>query len=361
MKGFLRKNMKKLDIFNEVDLQDIYSLLPQSVNLSRTLSELGLRRIHQNGSNLFALCPYHQERRSSWSICCDETSPKWGIHNCFACHASGNIVTLVRDLYAFNSYEQALFFLLNKNNVMDITEDELLDLSVMTRKRRKFKKIKKKSLTWVKSLPPVQPDDDAYQYLLGRNIPFSQIAQSGARLGVGRYEGRVIFPIFDINSRLVSFYARDITGKNTPKGLYPKGTGILKNVLYGINFVNLMEPTVYLVEGIFDVFAVKRSLVRLGLPSDNVFGVLKSSISESQAQLLAFCETVVVIPDMDGKSEGLVPSVKNELSFKNIMLAVPEVGHDPASLPDDQLDAILSEPISAYKTQVSVFSSYSLD
>ena len=61
---------------------------------------------------------------------------------------------------------------------------------------------------------------------------------------------------------------------------------------------------------------------------------------------------------MQGRSEGLVPSVCDKLEDKEILIVEPNRGHDPDSLPDERLDQIILHPESVYKSKVKVFVSY---
>lgn len=355
--------LDKIDVLDGEDLEALYRLLSEKLDIRELLDELGFERLSESGANIYGNCPVHDDRTVSWGICYERGNDKWGRHGCFSCHASGNVVSLVKDhMDGLTNYKEALFWLLKRCGLMPATEEEALDMAVRLRRRRtKEKAEQKEGPTWIKSLTPVRPGCSAWDYLVGREVTFSQIVQSGARVGTGKtYGGRVILPIVDHRGKLASFYARDITGEADPKGLYPKGAGSLAAVLYGRYLANPMERAAYLVEGVFDAWAVQRSLVRVGLPADNVFAVLRSSLSDGQAELLTPWRTIIVVPDMKGKSEGLVPSIKAKLGERELLVVEPDQGHDPDSLSNDRLDEIILTPESVYESRVRVFVSYDL-
>ena len=350
-------------LLDDFDYSAFYSLLSQRLNIGQLLDEFGIEKISESGSNIAANCPYHDDRTVSWGINCDPDSEKWGYHGCFSCHAKGNIATLARDFIGMlKSYREAIIWLLCRCGLVASSEEELLDMVIETKIIKERKRDERKivgSPTWIKSLELVKPGTVAWEYFRNRRVTFAQIVQSGARIGVGKtYGGRAILPIINHEGKLVSFYARDITGKQKTKGLYPKGAGSLQSVLYGRHLSDLMDPIAYLVEGIFDIWAVQRSLQRVGKQSTNVFAALKSSLSDGQADLLKPFDCIIVVPDMQGRSEGLVPSVCDKLEDKEILIVEPNRGHDPDSLPDERLDQIILHPESVYKSKVKVFVSY---
>lgn len=66
--------------------------------LAYALSELGIESVDVQGDEIYACCPGHVENLGR-----KDTNPSWhmndeGVHNCWSCHYSGNLVTLVIEL-----------------------------------------------------------------------------------------------------------------------------------------------------------------------------------------------------------------------------------------------------------------------
>lgn len=72
--------------------------LPEGA-VAAALTSIGVDVLTQDGDELIALCPGHEERTGkkdghpSWSI-----NEETGVHYCFSCGYKGNLITLVRDL-----------------------------------------------------------------------------------------------------------------------------------------------------------------------------------------------------------------------------------------------------------------------
>lgn len=75
------------------------------------------------------------------------------------------------------------------------------------------------------------------------------------------FSRRIIIPVFDLDGKLVSFQARDITGEAEKKYLFPNGFASTGTVLYNGHNVHNTER-VLVGEGVFDVAALKIAIDR---------------------------------------------------------------------------------------------------
>ena len=73
--------------------------------------------LQQKGSNLFGLCPFHNEKTPSFSV-----SPSKQIFHCFGCKKGGDVITFVKEIENL-SYIEAVQFLAKRVN-LEVPEDE---------------------------------------------------------------------------------------------------------------------------------------------------------------------------------------------------------------------------------------------
>lgn len=94
----------------------------------------------------------------------------------------------------------------------------------------------------------------------------------------GRFGGRIIIPIFDVDNNIVTYQGRDYTGELEPKYLFPKNFNV-KTTLFNINHIKPNSLYVILSEGVFDCLGWEKAGV-------NVVGSFGKSISIDQILLL---------------------------------------------------------------------------
>ena len=253
----------------ESDSEARYGFIRESCSreqLIDLLTKFGIEDFDERGGELWARCPFHDDSNPSWSINIDKTSGYWGVHSCWVCKddlenpGKGNIATLTKDLMGLSNYKTALSYL-EKFVGIGVDIDSRLDLSLKVRMKKPDKELQAKRE--VSGLVPalifsrfnlLQIGSPGWKYLNDRGIPDWQIIENGTRQGSGRYVGRVIFPI-KMQGVVKTFYAASYDGR-TPKGLYPKGKGLLQKTLYGFDNFDTLQDTCYLVEGAFDKYSV---------------------------------------------------------------------------------------------------------
>ena len=71
----------------------------------------GYVRMQKKGSNYFGLCPFHNEKSSSFSV-----SPSKQMYYCFGCGAGGNVLTFVME-YENYSFTEAMKFLADRAGI----------------------------------------------------------------------------------------------------------------------------------------------------------------------------------------------------------------------------------------------------
>jgi DNA primase len=175
----------------------------------------------------------------------------------------------------------------------------------------------------------------AWNYLKKRGIPFDVAKSFEMRfLEDGRINGmdisnRLICPIRDINDKIVSYEARDVSGLSKKKVLYPYNSSI--STLYDYSKLNKDEP-LYVVEGLLDLAVLRESSYFAN--STCVFG---AQITQRQIHLLNQFREIIVIPDND--KAGMLAMKKINENHSNVkMLDLPrkdilkDVGDIPQKL-----------------------------
>jgi DNA primase len=279
---------------------DIVDLLSDYISLKKT------------GQNYKGLCPFHSEKTPSFMV-----SPSKQIFYCFGCNKGGDIFTFLM-LYEKMSFSEALSFLAEKANV---PLHRLNDVHARGAKEVLFSIYKESNLFFAESL---KRSKDALNYLKERKISHESIelfsiGYSGKerdsllnhlnkkgfspddikRSGLvisgksGVYDffrDRLIFPIFDLQNRVVAFGGRIMTGqKNLPKYINSPDTLIFKKgeLNYGLNIAkNYIVEKGYtiVVEGYLDVimchqYGIKNVVAPLGtaLTADQLKRIKKLS------------------------------------------------------------------------------------
>lgn len=107
------------------------------------------------------------------------------------------------------------------------------------------------------------------------------------------FGGRVVIPILDLAGKLVSFQARDITGEQEPKYLFPSGYAVAGRHLYnGNSFQEGVHKHAIVGEGAFDAIAVDQALQSMSGVESVIplatFGMHLSGGPDSQVE--KFCE-----------------------------------------------------------------------
>lgn len=86
----------------------------------------------RRGSNLFGLCPFHNEKTPSFSV-----APEKGIFYCFGCHKGGGAVNFIMEIEGLD-YPDAIRFLAKRAG-MEVPEDDPRRVSSLRRKEHLWK------------------------------------------------------------------------------------------------------------------------------------------------------------------------------------------------------------------------------
>ena len=231
----------------------------------------GYVKLQRKGSSYFGLCPFHNEKSPSFSV-----SPAKQMYYCFGCGAGGNVFTFLMEYENF-TFVEALRALAERAGVelpqLEYSKEAkeqadlkatLLEVNKLAAKyyyyqlRREggaaamaYLKGRKLSESTMNQFGLGYSDkfsDDLYRYLKSKNYSDEILRQSGLfnvdeRRGMyDKFWNRVIFPIMDVNHRVIGFGGR-VMGDGKPKYLNSPETKIFDKSrnLYGLNLARTSE------------------------------------------------------------------------------------------------------------------------
>ena len=285
----------------------------------------GYVKLQRRGSSYFGICPFHNEKSPSFSV-----SPGKQMYYCFGCGAGGNVFTFLME-YENYSFPEAVKALADRAGValpeMEYSQearrarDEKNAVLEVNREAAKYyyyllrtpegapgmEYLKKRGLT-AETMQRFglgyagRYSDGLYRYLKKKGISDELLKKSGL-MQVNEKQGmydkfwnRVMFPIMDINGKVVGFGGR-VMGDGKPKYLNSPETVIFDKSrnLYGLNFARSSRKKQLLVcEGYMDVI----SLHQAGFT--NAVASLGTALTSQHASLLKrYTDEAVLTYDSD--------------------------------------------------------------
>ncbi|MDO5539150.1 MAG: DNA primase [Eubacteriales bacterium] len=285
----------------------------------------GYVKLQRKGSSYFGLCPFHNEKSASFSV-----SPQKQMYYCFGCGAGGNVFTFLME-YEHYSFPEALKVLADRAGIalpeQEMNEEmkrqqnlrsQILDLNKMAAKYFYYQLRSERGAAGMKYLKDRKLDDetihrfglgyankysdDLYRYLKGKNISDELLAKSGLmqvdeRKGMyDKFWNRVIFPIMDVNGKVIGFGGR-VMGDGKPKYLNSPETVVFDKSrnLYGLHFARTSRKKQLLIcEGYMDVI----SLHQAGFT--NAVASLGTALTSQHASLIKrYTDEVILTYDSD--------------------------------------------------------------
>lgn len=286
----------------------------------------GYVKLQRKGSSYFGLCPFHNEKSPSFSV-----SPGKQMYYCFGCGAGGNVFTFIMEYENF-TFMEALKFLADRAGVnlpeMEYSKEAkeqadfkatLLEVNKTAaayfyyQLRRDTGKTAYEYLTGRGlSEETIQRfglgysdkySNDLYKYLKNKNYSDEILRQSGLfnvdekRGMYDKFWNRVIFPIMDVNNRVIGFGGR-VMGEGKPKYLNSPETKVFDKSrnLYGLNLARTSrKKQMILCEGYMDVIAMHQA------GFNNAVASLGTAFTPLQANLLKrYGDEVLLLYDSDG-------------------------------------------------------------
>ena len=286
----------------------------------------GYVKIQKKGSSYFGLCPFHSEKSPSFSV-----SPQKQMYYCFGCGAGGNVFTFIME-YENYTFQEAIKFLAQKAGVSLPEAEYTEEVRKKEGKRAKLLEINKEAAKYfyyqlrgsngragLKYLKERQLSDetinkfglgfanmtsnDLVKYLKSKGYDDKLLQEAGLatfdeKYGMhDKFWNRVMFPIQDINHRVIGFGGR-VMGDGKPKYLNSPETMIFDKSrnLYGLNLARTSRKNnMILCEGYMDVITMHQAGFSQAVAS------LGTAFTEGQATLLKrYTQEVILSYDSDG-------------------------------------------------------------
>ena len=247
-------------------------------------------KLQKKGSSYFGLCPFHNEKSPSFSV-----SRTKQMYYCFGCGAGGNVFTFIME-YENYSFVEALKLLAERVG-MELPEVEyskeakekadlktaILEVNKLAAKyfyaqlktehgKHAHSYLTKRGLseeiiTGFGLGYSNKYSDDLYRYLKTKGYTDEIISKAGLisvdeRNGVyDKFWNRVMFPIMDVNNRVIGFGGR-VMGDAKPKYLNSPETIVFDKSrnLYGLNRARTSRKPYFLIcEGYMDVISLHQA------------------------------------------------------------------------------------------------------
>ena len=318
----------------------------------------GYVKLQKKGSNYFGLCPFHHEKSPSFSV-----SQSKQMYHCFGCGVSGNVFTFVME-YENYSFREAVEMLADRSGVKLPKMEYSKEAKAQADLRAALLEINKMAANYFYYQLKQPQGQQGCQYLMGRGLTEQTIRRFGLgysnktsndlyqflrskgyedsmlketglvtieeRGARDKFWNRVMFPIMDVNNRVIGFGGR-VMGDGEPKYLNSPETKLFDKSrnLYGLNYARLSrEKFILLCEGYMDVIAMHQA------GFTNAVASLGTAFTSQHAALLKrYTDQVVLTYDSDGA--GVKAALRAIPILKSVGMSVRVLNMRPYKDPDE--------------------------
>ncbi len=323
-------------------------------------------RLQKKGGTYFGLCPFHNEKSPSFSV-----TPAKQMYYCFGCGQGGNVFTFMMK-YENYSFTEAVQNLAEKAGVNlpvgEYTAEEkrkadlkMQLLQINNEAARYFYRLLKsekgaRAYEYLKNRGLSDETitkfglgyssnykDDLYRFIKAKGYTDDVLKESGlftfSEKGVyDKFSNRVMFPIMDINNRVIAFGGR-VMGDGQPKYLNSPETMLFDKSrnLYGLNVARAARKDSMLIcEGYMDVIALHQA------GFNNAVASLGTAYTSKHANLLKrYCENVYLTFDSDGA--GVKAALRALPILRDAGISAKVINMKPYKDPDEFIKNLGSE------------------
>lgn len=365
------------DVIEEVRARnDIVDVISQYVTLKK------------KGANYFGLCPFHNEKSPSFSV-----SPGKQMYYCFGCGAGGNVITFIME-YENYSFGEALKYLADRAGIaLPEAEDSkearaqrdlkntLLEINRLAAnyfyyqlkqpqgrpgyEYLKNRRLSDETITHFGLGFANKTPDDLYRYMRSKGYDDSILKETGLffieeRGARDKFWNRVMFPILDVNNRVIGFGGR-VMGDGEPKYLNSPETKLFDKSrnLFGLNFARKSREKYLLIcEGYMDVIAMHQA------GFTNAVASLGTAFTAQHALLLKrYTDQAVLTYDSDGA--GIRAALRAIPILKEAGISAKVLNMKPYKDPDEFIKNLgreefqkrIDEAVNSFLFEISVIRS----
>ena len=328
----------------------------------------GYVSLKKKGSNHWGCCPFHNEKTPSFSV-----NQSKQMYHCFGCGESGNVFTFLMK-YENYSFPEAIRFLADRAGInlpeVEYSEEQkkradrkkrLLDvnkeaatffyhqlrhnphgqqgLQYLRKRELTDETMKKFGLGYAG-----KNGDEIIAYLKSKGFSDQEIKDAGLatyseRHGLScQFWNRVMYPILDLNQRVIGFGGR-VMGDGEPKYLNSPETDVFdkRRNLYGLNYArSARSKFVILCEGYMDVISMHQAGFGQAVAS------LGTAFTPEQAHLLhRYYDQVLLAYDSDGA--GVKAALRAIEILRGEDLTAKVIDMRPYKDPDEFMKALGAE------------------
>lgn len=288
------------------------------------------------GKNFFGVCPFHDDTNPSMSV-----SREKQIYTCFSCHATGNVFTFLMN-YEHIDFKEALKYLGDKVGI----DTGSVRIAKKTTKYDKLYDAYKLSLKYYQNNIHSNIGHKAKEYLTNRSIDEATIKEFEIGLSLDKrddltklllskdydlatlnrigltsdnhdiYNDRIMFPLYDVNGRVVGFSGRRYDDIKENKYVNTKETPIFKKgeMLYHYHIAReecRIKKSVIVMEGFMDV--IRASTIGI----KNTVALMGTALTNEQINLIKRLSNNIILC-LDGDDPGVQAALNNgELLLNN--------------------------------------------
>ena len=319
----------------------------------------GYVRLQKKGSSYFGLCPFHNEKSPSFSV-----SPNKQMYYCFGCGAGGNVFTFIME-YENQTFPEAVKILADRAGIAlpeaELTEEQkrernkrqqLLEINKtaanyfyyqlngdqgqQAREYLENRRLSKETQIHFGLGYASKYSNDLYLYLKKKGYQDQILKETGLltydekRGAHDKFWNRVMFPIMDVNNRVIGFGGR-VMGDGTPQYLNSPDTMLFdkRRNRYGLNYARTSrKPYMIICEGYMDVIAMHQA------GFTNAVASLGTAFTAQHSVLLKrYTQEVRLAYDSDGA--GQKAALRAIPILKSAGINVRVIHMDPYKDPDE--------------------------
>ena len=324
-------------------------------------------RLQKKGSNHFGLCPFHNEKSASFSV-----NQARQMYHCFGCGKSGNVITFIMEYENF-TFPEALKLLADRAGVtlpeIEYTKEAREKDNLKARILEAYKEAGKYYYYQLRSDAGKRAmeyfknrglsDETINKFGLGyavtgKNLMYRYLKSKGYDDNVLKemhifyvnekdgmtdmFWNRAIFPIMDVNHRIIAFGGR-VMGQGEPKYLNSPETMVFDKGrnLYGLNHARTARKDNLIVcEGYMDVIALHQA------GFNQTVGALGTALTSGHVNLIKrYTENVLLCYDNDGA--GVKANLRAISILRGAGVSVKVINLSPYKDPDEFIKNLGSE------------------